>query len=331
MLLPLFAIAAGLLVLLWSADRFVEAAAALARYLGMPPLLIGMVVVGFGTSAPELVVSVLSALQGSPGIALGNAYGSNVANIGLILGTTALIAPLVVHSQVLRSELPMLLLVTALSAVLLADASVSTLDAAMLLLSFGAYFGWAIWRGLQRQPDDLAREVDQDIADDALSRPAAWAWTLGGLVLLILSSYALVWGAVEVARSLGVSDLFIGLTIVAVGTSLPELASSIASVRRGKADIALGNVIGSNLFNTLAVVGLAGIVEPFGVEAAVLARDLPVLGAMTFALVAFSFGLSGRNWRLAPPEGITGRITRSKGALLLLAYVAYTVWLLLSA
>lgn len=255
------AIAFGLALLVWSADRFVEGSARTARHFGMPPLLIGMVIIGFGTSAPEMVVSALAALQGNPGIALGNAYGSNITNIALVLGLTALISPIAVHSQVLRTELPALTAVTALAAWQIRDGEITRIEALVLLGVFALLMGWTIWQGLRKKADSLGSEMEQELAIREMPIRRAVFWLVVGLVLLIASSRILVWGAVEIAHALGVSDLIIGLTVIAVGTSLPELASSLIATRKGEHDIALGNVLGSNLFNTLAVVGIAGTIQ----------------------------------------------------------------------
>lgn len=315
--MPLLAVVVGLAVLVWSADRFVAAAAAIARHFGLPPLLIGAVIIGFGTSSPELAVSVLAALEDNPGIALGNAYGSNIANIGVILGLTAVLSPVAVHSQVLRQELPILAGVTALAVALLWDLTVTRAEAALMLGVFAALMGWSIWQATRGGADALAAETEAELAAHPLPIGRAWLELAVGLVLLVASSRALVWGAVAIAQSLGVSDLVIGLTIVAIGTSLPELASSIAAARKGEHDLALGNVIGSNLFNTLAVVGLAGVIAPMQAEAALLSRDVPVMAALTLVLFVLGWG-----WRGQP-----GRINRAEGALLLLAYVGYALWL----
>lgn len=316
MTLALIAVVAGLALLVWSADRFVEGSASTARHFGMPPLLIGMVIVGFGTSAPEMVVSALAASQGNPGIALGNAYGSNITNIALILGLTALISPIAVHSQVLRKELPILAAVTALAAWQLRDLDVSRLDAAVLLAVFGGLMAWSIWQGMRKPEDALGIEVEQELDVRAMPIGRAVSWLVVGLVLLIVSSRILVWGAVEIARGFGISDLMIGLTIVAVGTSLPELASSILAARKGEHDIALGNILGSNLFNTLAVVGIAGALHPLAVGPELFNRDMLVMAALTLSLFVFGYGFRG-----------AGRINRIEGAVLLAGYVGYTAYL----
>lgn len=315
MLMAIGAIIAGLILLVWSADKFVEGSATTASHFGTPPLLIGMVVVGFGTSAPEMAVSALAASQGNPGLALGNAYGSNITNTALILGITALLAPIAVHSQVMRKELPILILVTAFAGWQLWDGDLSRMDAIGLMLAFVVLIGWSIYQGL-RQPDDaLATEMTEEV--NAMPVRKAILWLVVGLLLLIISSRILVWGAVDLATTFGISDLVIGLTIVAVGTSLPELASSIIAARKGEHDLALGNILGSNLFNTLAVVGIAGLIAPMPVAPEVLTRDFPVMAALTLVLFAMCYGFRG-----------PGRVNRFEGSALLLAFVAYTVYLL---
>lgn len=320
MLYPMLAIVVGLVVLVWSADRFVDGAACTAKHFCIPPLLIGIVIIGFGTSAPELVVSAFASLEGNPGIALGNAYGSNITNIALILGITALVAPIAVDSQVLRHTLPLLTLVSFIAAFLLVDDFLSRSDAIILLLVFSALMGWTIYQGMRDQrniiPDTLAQEVELDLANPMPLRFAV-IWLIIGLVLLIASSRLLVWGAVEVAQSLGVSDLIIGLTIIAIGTSLPELASSVIAARKGEHDMVVGNILGSNIFNTLAVVGIAGLIHPLEVGHEVLTRDVAVMLALTVSLFVIGYGRGGKH----------GLITRSKGIFLLSCYVLYTLWL----
>ncbi len=316
MMLSLLAIVGGLVLLVWSADRFVDGAAATAKHAGMPSLLIGMVIVGFGTSAPEMVVSALASVNGNPGLALGNAYGSNISNIALILGLVAVISPIAVHSQVLRRELPILLGVTLLAAWQLWDGLLSRWDGAILLLVFAVVMSWAVIHGMRTNGKDLLVPVDVEPVAKLMPLRLAIIWLLVGLVLLVVSSRILVWGAVNIAQSLGVSDLVIGLTIVAIGTSLPELASSLAAVRKREHDIALGNIIGSNLFNTLAVVGIAATISPLAVPPEVLYRDWSLMAALTFALFVFGYGFKKH-----------GRINRLEGGLLLATFVAYTGYL----
>ncbi len=320
MTLAFFSVAFGLALLVWSADRFIEGSAATARHFGMPPLLVGMVVIGFGTSAPEMVVSAISATQGNPGIALGNAYGSNIANIALILGLTALISPITVHSQVLRKELPILAGVTILAGWQLWDGEITRLDALVLLGVFAGLMAWTIRQGMRKQDDALGAEMEQELKVHAMPLNRAIAWLVIGLILLVASSRILVWGAVEIAHGFGVSDLIIGLTIVAVGTSLPELASSIIATRKGEHDIALGNILGSNMFNTLAAVGIAGAIHPMTVGPEVFTRDIMVMAALTASLFVIGYGFRG-----------PGRINRIEGAALLSCYVGYTVYLVSTA
>ena len=310
------AIVFGLALLVWSADRFVEGSAITARHLGMPPLLIGMVIVGFGTSAPEMLVSAISAAQGNSGIALGNAYGSNITNIALILGLTALVSPIAVHSQVLRKELPILTGITALAAWQLWDGEITRIDALLLLGVFAGLIAWTIWQGMRKKPDALGREMEQKLEVNAMPLRRSVALLAVGLILLIASSRVLVWGAVEIAHGFGISDLIIGLTIVAAGTSLPELASSIIAARKGEHDIALGNILGSNLFNTLAVVGIAGTIHPLTVGPEVFSRDMMVMAVLTASLFIIGYGFRG-----------PGRINRFEGAALLTCYIAYTGYL----
>ncbi|MCK2183298.1 calcium/sodium antiporter [Halomonas getboli] len=312
MMLPALAVVAGLILLVWSAERFVDGAAATSARLGLSPLLIGMLVIGFGTSAPEMVVSAIAAGQGNPGLALGNAYGSNIANIGLILGLVALISPLGVHSGVIRRELPVLGGATLLSAVLLLG-GVVRLEGVLLLLVLAGFMAYSVIQGLRDGADPLSSDTETDLAAHPMTMKAALTWTVVGLVLLVASSRLLVWGAVDIAQSLGVSDLVIGLTVVAVGTSLPELASSISALRRGEHDLVLGNVVGSNLFNTLGVVGLAAVIAPIDAGREVLLRDWSLMAAMTVLMVVFALGWRGRQ----------GRINRLEGGVLLAMYAAY--------
>jgi cation:H+ antiporter len=316
MTLAIVAVVFGIALLIWSANRFVEGASAAARHFGMPPLLIGMVVVGFGTSAPELVVSALAATQGNPGIAVGNAYGSNISNIALILGVTALVSPIAVKSQVLRKELPILTGVTALAAWQVWNGVISRLDALVLLGVLAALLIWSIRLGLRNPTDALASELEQELKARALPLNTAVIQLVVGLLLLIASSRVLVWGAVKIAHEFGVSDLIIGLTVVAIGTSLPELASSIIATRKGEHDMALGNVIGSNLFNTLGVVGIAGMIHPMSVGPEVFSRDMLVMGVLTVSLFIIGYGFRG-----------PGRVNRWEGAMLVACYAGYTAWL----
>lgn len=311
MLASLAAVVLGFALLIWSADRFIVGAAGLARHLGVSPLIIGLTIVGFGTSAPEMLVSAFAAWQGNPGLAVGNAVGSNIANIALILGATALVAPLTVRSRTLRRELPLLNLVMIFSLVLVIDGHLGRLDGALLLGGLVLLMGYLVRTGLREGADPMAQEYAEEIPAEL---PAAWAlfWLAAGLLLLLASSRLLVWGAVDIAQALGVSDLIIGLTIVAVGTSLPELAASVMSARKGEPDIAIGNVIGSNLFNTLGVLAVPGLIAPAALPGEVLTRDYPVVLGLTALLFAFAYGFRG-----------PGRINRIEGAVLLACFLGY--------
>ena len=322
--LNIVGLAAGIALLVWSADIFVGGSAAFARRCGMSSLLIGIVIIGFGTSMPEMLVSVLSATAKSPSIALGNAYGSNTANIGLILGLTALLAPISVTRSAYWRELPILLGVTGIAFYLLWENHLITrLDAIAMLVVFFIVLGFNIFTG-KRQAD----ESITDIGAKPISLGKAVFLILFGLIVLVASSRLLVYCSINIARYLGVPDLIIGLTIVAVGTSLPELASSIAAVRKREHDMVLGNIIGSNLFNTLAVVGLACVITPMteGTEkdavATVIQRDFPINALLTLALLIVCIP-----WR----RGDKARINRPEGAFLLLSYLAYLGWLIREA
>lgn len=320
MLLASLAILAGFVLLLWSADRFVEGAAATARHVGMPSLVIGMVIVGFGTSAPEMVVSAMAALDGNPDLAMGNALGSNITNTGLILGITALIAPITVNSKIVRRELPLLFIIGLVLGALLWNGGLGRAEALVLLAGFFALQGWSIFTAVRGRGDPLEAETDVELTAHAMTRGNAFFWLVAGLVLLVVSSRILVWGAVNIAEALGISDLLIGLTIVALGTSLPELAASVIAAHKGEHDIAIGNVVGSNMFNLLAVVGIAGTISPMpDLPPALMSRDWPVMMALTAGLVVMAYRLRG-----------PGRINRMEGTLLLLAFAAYNVWLITS-
>ncbi len=299
---------------MWGADRFVLGAAATARNLGISPLVIGITVVGFGTSAPEMLISVFSAWQGNPGLAIGNALGSNIANIALILGVTAIIAPLAVHSRILRHEMPLLLGILLVAYLLLADGHLGRFDGVMLLIGLIAVMGWITWDAMHTRPSDpISQEFAQEMPEP-MSMGRALLWLLLGLVLLLTSSRILVWGAVNIAQAMGVSDLVIGLTIVAIGTSLPELAAAIASTLKNEDDIAVGNVLGSNMFNTLGVLGIPGVIFPAAFPPEVLSRDYPVMLGLTLLLFIMIFRV--RNG---------GKINRLRGSLLLSAFIAYQI------
>ncbi len=318
------AVVAGLMVLVWSADQFVAGAAGLARALGISTLIIGLTIVAFGTSAPEMLVSAVAALQGNSGLAIGNAVGSNIANMALVLGVTALIAPLAVHSRTLSREFPLMLVVMVVSWLLLSNGELSRLDGIVLLAGILAVILWTIHLArISGVEDPLIEELTEEIPK-AMPRRRAWWLLLSGLVLLLASSKLLVWGAVGIAQYYGVSDLVIGLTIVAIGTSLPELAASVAAARKNEHDIAVGNVVGSNLFNILAVLGIAGTIGPAAVDPAVLYRDFPLMLALAVALYLMARGFNHNGH---------GLIKRWAGMVLLLVFLGYqaSLFLMVSA
>lgn len=313
----LLALVVGLIALVKSADKFVDSASLVAKKLGMSPLLIGMIIVGFGTSAPEFVVSALASLEGNSGIALGNAYGSNITNIALILGATALFKPITVHSQVIKKELPLLALITVVSIFLIYDLDLSRLDAFIMLGIFAAIMFWTFLQNKNNANDSFAQEMESELEDTPTSMGRIYFILVASLVALVISSRALVFGAVGIAELFGVPDMIIGLTIVAIGTSLPEFASSIIAAKKGESDIAIGNVIGSNILNTLVVVGISGTIDPTKLATDFFYRDAMVVLGLTLSLFLLGYGFK--------KDGV---ITRTKGALLLISYFAYIGYLI---
>ena len=301
----------GLAILVYGADLFVAGAAGLARQLGMPPLIIGLTIVGFATSAPEIMAGSVSAWQGRTAIAIGNALGSNITNIGLVLGISALLLPITVASGTLKRAYGLMLLSVLLAFLLMLDGHLSRVDAALLLGLLLLFIGAIVWIARHsRQDDPLEAEFSQAVAG-AAAPAAASLKLLAGLILLLAGAELLIRGAVYIAGALGVSELVIGLTIVAIGTSLPELAASIVSIIRKEADIAIGNIIGSNMFNMLAVLGIPGLIQPAYFERAVLLRDFPAMIGLCLLLGILVF-ITGR-----------GRLRRTEGALLFLCFAAY--------
>ena len=313
----LIAIVAGFALLVWGADRFVIGASAIARNLGVSPLIIGLTIVGFGTSAPEMLVSAMAAWAGNPDMGVGNALGSNITNIGLVLGVTALIVPLSVRSETLKREFPLLFVVMLIALTLLLDGEMHRSDGIILLVGLASLIYWMVALGLRerRGADPMASEYTDEIPAHMPMTKAVF-WLLLGLVILMASSRMLVWGAVNVAQWFGVSDLIIGLTIVAIGTSLPELAASVMSALKGEHDIAVGNVLGSNMFNLLAVLGMPGLIQPAVMPEELMSRDFPAMIGLTIALFVMGYGF------LRP-----GHVTRAEGGLLLLGYLAYLAML----
>ena len=311
------AIIVGLIFLVWSADKFVIGVAATARHQGMSPLLVGLTIVAIGTSAPEMFVSAIASLDGVGNLAIGNAIGSNITNIALVLGITALVAPIPLQKSLLKKELPLLMMITLLAGVVLIDLELNLVDALILI----AALVFALFLMFQQSSESGESVMDEDEAAEIESTSTAKAtfWLIAGLAVLMASSKALVWGASGVATAFGVSDLVIGLTIVAIGTSLPELAASVASALKGHHDIAIGNVIGSNIFNLLAVMPIPGILAVTAVEPMALYRDYMVMAGATFLLLLF-FVICYR-------KGTLGRLP---GILLTAGYFGYLSTLFLA-
>lgn len=320
MLGDLLQIVAGLLLLIWGADRFVHGAAAIARNLGVAPLLIGLTVVAFATSAPEIVVSIIAATRGESDLAIGNAIGSNTANIGLVLGLIAMIRPIELTSATLRREMPALLAVSLLTVTLFLDTYLSQVDGIVLLVGLVIVMVWLTRLGLRSSAaDPMLADYEAEIPKD-VKTVAAVAWLAVGLALLLLGAEFVVDAAIEIARELGVSDVVIGVTLVALGTSIPEVAVSLISAIKGEYGLAIGNVVGSNIFNLLAVIGVAGAIEPTALAPSVLSLHIFVMSAFTLVLFAMTYEYDGR-----------GRINRLEGAALFAAFVGYVGYVVMES
>jgi cation:H+ antiporter len=312
MLANLLLVIAGLVLLIWGADRFVHGAAATARNLGVAPLMIGLTVVAFATSAPEILVSVVAALQGEPGLAFGNAIGSNIVNIGLVLGMTAMIRPIRLESATLRREMPALLAVSLLTVSLFLDTFLSRIDGIVMLTGLVIVMVWLARLGMRSADNDpIAMDYDAEIPTD-VSMPMAIVWLVVGLITLLIGAELLVDGAIGIAKMLGVSEVVIGITIVAFGTSLPELAVSLASALKGEYGLAIGNIVGSNIFNLLAVIGIAATIEPAALAPSVLSLHIFVMVAFTLVLFAMTYDYDGK-----------AQLSRLEGVALLIAFIAY--------
>lgn len=316
----------GFAGLIWSADRFVLGASTTARNLGVSPLVIGLTIVAFGTSAPEIFTSATASLQGAPSIAIGNALGSNIANLGIVLALTVLIHPIEIPLSLLKKELPALLAVSVLCFVIFYDLTLNLFDGLLLLVVLGIFI-WRLMKNMKflekdhvSDQNDIinADEVTEYIADD-MSTPKALALLLFGLVLLIISSNILVEGARSIATTMGVSELVIGLTVMAIGTSLPELATSITSALKGHYDLVLGNIIGSNIMNILLVLPVPAFLSPFVMESEVLTRDYPTMMIITLGSTYFLY-MRARQGK---------KIGRVAGTVLLGMYIAYTASLII--
>lgn len=321
MWIPVLVLIGGFIALVWSADRFLSGAASTAGNLGVSKMLIGLTVVAVGTSAPEILVAIAAALEHNPLLAVGNAIGSNIANIGLVLGITAIIAPLPFSKAVLKSELPWLILATLLALVLLFDMHLSFLDGVLLLsgLVVILILLYQTQKKSTNEPMSESFEEELDELADMTLRHALF-WLILGLLVLVLSANVLVWAATEIAEALGVSDLIIGLTIVAIGTSLPELAATIGSALKGHPEIAIGNVVGSNILNILAVLAVPGLINSTDISSAALWRDGGMMLALTMLLALFAYGINSRRV-----------ITRFEGAVLAAAWIGYNALLIQQA
>lgn len=306
MLIAIISIIIGLTLLIWSADRLVEHASIFALNLGISTFLVGIIIIGFGTSAPELFVSALAALENKGNLALGNALGSNITNIGLVLGSAALISTMQLRKQTITKDIPMVILSGIIAVALIWDGLLSTIDGIILL---GLLIGFLIWSA--KQSSEPPEELD-DIEKTG-STALHLAWTVGSIILLVAASKLLVNGAIYIAQEMGISELIIGLTIVAIGTSLPELAAAVAAARKNAHDMIIGNIIGSNIFNTLGVLGLTGVMRATDIDTNALWRDFPIM--FTFTLALLVFGL------------IKQRFGRFEGIVLLLAYASYVCYL----
>jgi cation:H+ antiporter len=319
MLGNIFEVVAGLLLLIWGADRFVHGAAATARNLGVTPLLIGLTIVAFATSAPEILVSAVAALRGEPGLAIGNAIGSNIVNVGLVLGTVAIIRPIELRSATLRREMPALLAVTLLTVSLFLDSQLSRVDGFVMLTGLVIVMIWLARLGMRSAPTDPIKQDYEAEIPSGVSMPKAIFWLAFGLGILLLGAQLLVDGSIEIAIDLGVSEVVIGILLVAFGTSLPELAVSLVSAMKGEYGLAIGNIVGSNIFNILAVIGVAASIAPTEiVEPSVLSLHIFVMVAFTLVLFAMTYDYDGKS-----------ELSRIEGIALVAAYLSYITYVIL--
>ena len=311
----------ALIILVWSADKFVLVAYSLARNLGVSPMIVGLTIVAMGSSAPEMMVAAAASFQGNPDTAIGNAIGSNITNIALVLGITVLVKPLTVSSSTIKQELPLLLLLSFLAYWMLFDNIFSFAEGIVLMMGFFTFIAMLLMKALRQRKnnsmdDPMIIEAEQDIPATTSTVKSIF-WLLAGITLLVLSAHFLVDSAIFIAKAYGISDLVIGLTIVALGTSLPELAASIVSIIKKEDDLAMGNIVGSNIFNILAVLPFAGIIAPGIVNPEASLRDAPVMVGIITLLLLLCFSRKSGFFRL----------TRAKGALLFLCFIAYQVLL----
>jgi len=315
MFLPILAVIIGFVLLAWGADRFVDGAASIARHFHVSPMIIGLTIVSLCTSLPEMLVSGLAALEGNSDLGIGNALGSNIANIGLVLGVTAMISPISVKSLTLRREMPVLFLIMLLALALMVDGDLSRVDGIILLTGLFLMLCWLARLGMQERDDPLEDEFSDVIHADISLKKSVF-WFVMGLALLLISSRAVIWGSVEIAHMFGISDLVIGLTIVAIGTSLPELMAAVVGVLKDEHDLVIGNVVGSNMFNILAVLSMPAFIHPQVFASDALLRDFPIMFAFSIVLFLMAFGFRAQ-----------GQVNRIEGALLASGFSAYLVLL----
>jgi cation:H+ antiporter len=318
MLVDLLTVIAGLSLLIWGADRFVHGAAATARNLGVAPLMIGLTIVAFATSAPEILVSIDASLRGQPGLAYGNAIGSNIVNVGLVLGTVAIVRPIQLRSATLRREMPALLAVSLLTVSLFLDSYLSRIDGIVMLTGLVIVMIWLARLGMRTSPTDPIKQDYEAEIPTNVSMKMAIFWLLVGIAILLLGAHLLVDGSISIANTLGVSEVVIGILLVAFGTSLPELAVSLVSAMKGEYGLAIGNIVGSNIFNLLAVIGVAATIAPTPMAPSVLSLHIFVMVAFTLVLFAMTYDYDGKS-----------ELSRIEGVALLTAFIAYDTYVVL--
>lgn len=317
LLLPTVLLIIGLIMLVWSSDLFIDGAASVAKHMSISPLIIGVVVLGFGTSAPEILVAILASLDNSPGLAIGNVIGSNIANIALVLGVAAIVAPIVVKSSLLKREFPIVIGISIIVYLLILDNSLNLVDGIILLALLIIVMIWMIKANIQLEgtDDPMAEETIKELSEhEEIPLKKSWGMLLGGLIVLVLSAKLMVWGAVDIAHYFNIPDIIIGLTIVAIGTSLPELAAAITAAKKGESDLMIGNILGSNLFNLLAVMAMPALLAPSIVDKTTLAIDYPIMLLLTFSMLFVALPRNGKSI-----------INRKIGVLFVLSFVAYLV------
>lgn len=317
LLLPSALLIIGLILLVWSSDLFIDGAASVSKHLSISPLIIGVVVLGFGTSAPEILVAILASVDNSPGLAIGNVIGSNIANIALVLGVAAIISPIVVKSSLLKREFPIVLGITIIGYLLILDNDLDTTDGIILLVLLVIVMTWMIRANKQVEgtDDPIAADTVRELDDkEEIPLKKSIFILVGGLIVLIISAKLMVSGAVDIAKFFEVPDVIIGLTIVAIGTSLPELAAAITAAKKGEADLMIGNILGSNLFNLLAVMAMPALLAPSIVDKTTLTLDYPIMLLLTIIMLA-----------LALPRNGKAVIGKKAGIILTLSFVAYLV------